>query len=101
MVRRQVDLPDPDGPMITTFSPGIISRLMSLRAANWPKNFHTPRMEMMGASVPFAGAAAVSTVTVIARQPPFRLTEPFGEQQGDNEVYQGDDGVGLEVFKGL
>ncbi len=29
MERNRVDLPEPDGPMITTRSPGEISRLMS------------------------------------------------------------------------
>jgi hypothetical protein len=35
MVRNKVDLPEPLGPMMTTFSPGATSRLTWDRAVTW------------------------------------------------------------------
>src|SRR5215211_2182628 len=41
-VRRSVLLPEPDGPMITTFSPGPTCSLMSRRTSLCPNRLLTP-----------------------------------------------------------
>ena len=48
MERSRVDLPEPLGPMMTTFSPERMSRETFLRAARLPKNLYTFLMRMMG-----------------------------------------------------
>ena len=45
MVRHNVDLPEPDGPMSTTTSPEATSRSMSRSARNGPKDLFTPFRE--------------------------------------------------------
>src|SRR5216683_1450622 len=42
MQRIKVDLPEPEGPQITIFSPSLTSRLMSLSTWNWPNHLLTP-----------------------------------------------------------
>ena len=47
--RMSVDLPEPDGPMITTFSPRLTVRLMSLRTCRSPKYLLRPRISIISA----------------------------------------------------
>ena len=42
MQRTTVDLPEPEGPQITTFSPAATERLMSLRTWKSPNHLFTP-----------------------------------------------------------
>ena len=51
--RKNVDFPEPDGPMITTTSPGPTSRETLLSACNWcgiQKYLSTLRARIMGVS---------------------------------------------------
>ena len=48
MVRHSVDLPEPEGPMMTSTSPLSTSRLMSLSTCRLPKCFSTWRSSMTG-----------------------------------------------------
>ena len=43
MQRIRVDLPEPDGPQTTIFSPSLTSRLMSESTWNCPNHLFTPR----------------------------------------------------------
>src|SRR5262249_22520740 len=49
MARRQVDLPDPLGPMIATRSPAATSKLTPLRTESRPKRFWRPVTRSRGA----------------------------------------------------
>ena len=42
MQRIRVDLPEPEGPQMTIFSPSLTSRLMSDSTWNWPYHLLTP-----------------------------------------------------------
>ncbi len=69
MHRMRVDLPPPEGPMTTTFSPRPTAMSMSLRAWKSPKNLSTPSSSMIVS--PVALVASVNTdCSVIARQLP-------------------------------
>src|SRR6476659_3896870 len=48
MQRISVDLPDPDGPHKTIFSPVRTVKLMSVKALKSPYHFSTPSMTIMG-----------------------------------------------------
>src|SRR6476619_4224875 len=48
MQRISVDLPDPDGPHRTIFSPARTVKLMFVRALKSPYHFSTPSMTIMG-----------------------------------------------------
>src|SRR6185295_7510604 len=52
MQRISVDLPDPDGPHRTIFSPARTVRLMFVRALKSPYHFSTPSMTIMGCEEP-------------------------------------------------
>ena len=45
--------------------------------------------------------ASLLSVAVIVGESPFHHAHAFGEQQGDDEVYEGDDRIGLEIVEGL
>ena len=48
MQRTRVDLPEPDGPHRTIFSPARTDRLMSDKAWKLPNHFSTPCMTIIG-----------------------------------------------------
>src|SRR6478609_5856127 len=52
MQRISVDLPDPDGPHRTIFSPARTVKLMFVRALKSPYHFSTPSMAIMGCEEP-------------------------------------------------
>src|SRR5471032_2565609 len=52
MQRTSVDLPEPDGPHRTIFSPARTDRLMPDRAWKLPNHLSTPCMTIMGWTVP-------------------------------------------------
>src|SRR5512138_1100940 len=89
MARSRVLLPEPEGPMMTTFSPGATERETSSRARSAPKRFTTPCMRMMG-------SAAFATA-----EPVLHRAHPLGKEEGDDQVDEGDEGVGLEVGEAL
>ena len=60
MQRISVDLPEPDGPQTTIFSPSLTSRLMSESTWNWPNHLFTPL------SVITEGALESSCAAVLA-----------------------------------
>ena len=51
MQRRKVVLPEPDGPMMQTTSPGITSSVTSASACSLPKRFPTFTAETIGAFI--------------------------------------------------
>src|SRR6266404_9571124 len=61
--RIRVDLPDPDGPQSTIFSPVRTDRLMSDKALNEPYHFSTPSMTIIGVD---GSAASIADWLVIA-----------------------------------
>ena len=58
--RRNVDLPDPDGPMTQTTSPWLIVVSMPLSTSSSPNDFFRPSMRIL--TVP-SGSAAAASVT--------------------------------------
>jgi hypothetical protein len=50
-MRKTVDLPEPDGPMIVTFSPGETWKSSSLRTTKLPNVFTTLSKTMMGSVI--------------------------------------------------
>src|SRR5699024_8251655 len=81
--RRKVDLPEPEGPMMTTFSPCSMCSEMSSSTRFLPK-------------------ALVRWLTSITlTQPPFHLRKDDGEHLGDTEVGHSDDQQGAESVEGL
>src|SRR5258708_1505090 len=60
MQRMSVDLPEPEGPQSTIFSPLRTSRLMFLSAWNPPYHFSTPSMTINGALGALAATALSS-----------------------------------------
>ena len=65
MQRIRVDLPDPEGPHSTIFSPARTVRLMSVRALYWPYHFSMPSMAIMGEGL----GATVAACVVMALAP--------------------------------
>ena len=63
MARQSVDLPEPEGPITTTTSPGVISRLMSCSTCSSPNHFWTSCIETMsvGSAMRFNLASPVGT----------------------------------------
>src|SRR4051794_35232797 len=62
MVRRRVDLPDPEGPTITATPPGSIVSVMSLRTSTAPKDLRT----FVISTRPRVGAGVVGSPVVPA-----------------------------------
>src|ERR1700722_4838292 len=59
MQRTSVDLPEPEGPHRTIFSPGRTDRLMPDRAWKLPNHLSTPCMTIMGWIAPDVAGLAV------------------------------------------
>ena len=70
--RRNVDLPEPEGPMMTTFSPGLTCSEMS-SSTRWSPNDLD---------------RCLTSITLT--QPPFKHTEQLGKQHDQQQVHQRD-----------
>src|SRR3989304_9751714 len=73
MVRMKVDLPEPDGPMITNTSPRRTRRLMPRRAWNSPNHFLTFSQTMMSSPV---SMRLMSVMEASTRAHPELLLDP-------------------------
>src|SRR5699024_8277975 len=69
--RRKVDLPEPEGPMTTTFSPGSMCWSMWSSTRLLPKDLHSP----------------LTSITLT--QPPFQLALEPGEDQYQHQIDTG------------
>src|SRR5215475_13422905 len=62
MQRISVDLPEPEGPQMTIFSPSVTSRLMSESTWNCPNHLFTPRSVITEGALLRSRAVAAMTV---------------------------------------
>ena len=60
MQRRNVDLPDPDGPITHITSPGATSRSMPLSTLSWPNDLQTLSAFTIGTWAPAACCTALN-----------------------------------------
>src|SRR5438270_12959297 len=62
MQRRNVDLPEPEGPITTATSPAFTARSMPLSTSRWPNDLCTASARTISPeSPPLAGPGSVST----------------------------------------
>src|SRR6185369_3104114 len=93
MSRSSVDLPQPDGPMSETNSPGAIERLMSSRAVVRPpavsKTLLTPEIATtLVPGCPLTSASPEGRVRPAAKRE--QLQQPDGDEEGQAEQRGGD-----------
>src|SRR5690348_1955591 len=100
MQRITVDLPEPDGPQITTRSPLRTVSETSFRAWNWPYHLFTLRNSIItGRSLLSASMARPPGRSAGLAQLPLQQPGAEGERVAQREIDQGDDAVyqhGLE-----
>src|SRR6266550_4502197 len=120
--RRRVLLPDPDGPMTTTFSDVWISKLRSFRTSSGPKPLQRRRTAIIGpccgaasATPPRPASVVVSALAVFvslnctastllskrASQPELEPARKNGHRKGDQEVNGRDAGEDFDRSVGL
>ena len=76
--RRKVDLPEPEGPMTTTFSPGLM----------WLGDVVQHQVVAEG-----LGQRFLTSITLT--QPPFQFTLEPGEDHDQDQIHAGDADVGV------
>src|SRR5512134_1969748 len=89
MARSRVLLPEPLGPMITTFSPVATDIDTLLSARRGPKNLLTFSMRMMG-----SGAFIIFQLL-------FHDAHQFRQNQCDEQIDQGDHGESFKIEESL
>ena len=99
MVRMNVDLPEPDGPAMTSDLAGWTVRSMPRRTCSWPNHLWTSRQTMMvvGGVSPSGRSPRVSTRSSLTHaQLPLETIARLREGVAEDEEHDGDEGVDLE-----
>ena len=89
--RKKVDLPEPEGPIITTTSPFLISVLMFFNTESLPKDLQ--RLSIRNSASPSFISLWVSKAVVFlsftASQPPFKLLYKCRQYHDHAQINQG------------